>query len=64
MTKTLRNMKPGDMVTLPASAIASVTSSAIPRLRKEFFAERKDWKILPQDQETGNFTVLCFTRES
>lgn len=62
-TDTLRQMKPGDTITLPAKALAGLKSSILTRLRQEFVAEKKDWRTGAQDKETGEFTVTCYTRE-
>lgn len=56
-------MKPGETITLPAKALTSLMATTLTRLRKEFIVERRDWKVGPQDQTTGEFQVTCFTRE-
>lgn len=67
MTQTiagqLRQMKPGDRIVLPAKAWTSLKACTLSRLRREFMAERRDWKVGEQDKRTGEFPVVCYTRE-
>lgn len=64
ITERLRRMKPGEVITLPSTALAGIKSMTLSRLRKELIAERADWVVGAQNPYTGEFKVRRITKEA
>lgn len=64
ITGRLRRMKPGEVITLPSTALAGLKSMTLTRLRRELIAERADWVVGKQDPMTGEFKVRRITKEA
>lgn len=61
-TEALRNMKTGDVIELPAKALAGLRATILTRLRAELIMERADWEIGKINEETGRFRVKRITK--
>lgn len=61
-TEALRSMKPGEVIELPAKALAGLKATILTRLRNELIMERADWEIGKISEETGRFCVKRITK--
>lgn len=61
-TEALRSMKPGEVIELPAKALAGLKATILTRLRNELIMERADWEIGKISEDTGRFRVKRITK--
>ena len=61
-TQALRQMKTGEVIELPAKALASLKATILTRLRNELITERADWEYGQINKDTGRFRVKRITK--
>lgn len=56
-TEALRLSQPGDILIFPLDNYSSVMNAILPRLRREMWREKPDWKKISESWDDGTFQV-------